>query len=115
MWCNPPYEDLDAVVAKIQMEGAKAILIAPEWEDEPFYKMMFEMEERHYYYKPGTYLFELDGYAVPLRKWGVYAMLVKGGKIQDPKTQEPQHFQKTSSSRRRHRRSLEMEAKRGKK
>jgi hypothetical protein len=37
IWCNPPFEDLEAVVDKIQEDGAAAILVVPDWRNQPFF------------------------------------------------------------------------------
>jgi hypothetical protein len=76
---------------------------------------MWKTVQRCYYYKVGTKFFELDGYNVPpLRKWGVWVVLMKGAQ-EDSEAEVAPEQRRTSSSRRRHRRRLEMEAKYGKK
>ena len=72
IWCNPPFEDLQWVVERIMSDGAKAILIAPDWRTDPFFKPMWEIVQRCYYYKPGIKFFELDDREVPLSGNGVY-------------------------------------------
>ena len=96
-------------------DGAKAILIAPDWRTDPFFKPMWEIVQRCYYYKPGIKFFELDDREVPpLRKWGVWAVLVKGTE-KEPAVKSVEEVRVTKSSKRRKRRGLAAEARQAKK
>ena len=112
LWCNPAYGDLDAVLAILKLDKSVAVVIAPDWRDEPFFPWMWEMAEACYYYRPGTLFFELAGKVVPLlKRWGVWAVKVRGdGQL--PKA-KPVGQQRTKSSRRRYRLQQKKQAQSG--
>ena len=74
--------------------------MAPDWRSEPWFPRMWLMVKKWKYFGIGTRMFELDGVGVnPLRRWGVWAMYLKGGEVNAEREQP-----RTRSSRRRHRR-----------
>jgi hypothetical protein len=41
IWANPPFSELDRVIAKAHRDGAKMVLIAPDWKSTAYYKKMW--------------------------------------------------------------------------
>ena len=42
-WCNPPWELLDDLVAKLRQSGAAATVIAPYWPKKPWFHHLSQM------------------------------------------------------------------------
>jgi hypothetical protein len=112
IWANPPFSQLDKVVKKAKQEGARMILIAPDWRSEVYYTEMWPVVKRHYYYEKGTQFFELNGKAVGGLHWGVWAVYLDCTAQEDAqlRARAEEVDQRTNSSRRRWRRRLQKEA-----
>ena len=50
-FCHPPYSLMTAVVTKIKRSGAAALVVAPIWEQKPWYAELKRMAARTYRFK----------------------------------------------------------------
>ena len=41
LWMNPPFEDMLAVIKKIERDGAAVVLLAPDWRSKPWFTGCF--------------------------------------------------------------------------
>ena len=57
LWINPPFECLDEVVTKIQVESARAVLIVPEWRKESWWNRLQPMVVQSMQLTKGTGIF----------------------------------------------------------
>ena len=55
---EPPFSLLDEVVEKIRNDGAKAVLIMPQWEGHRFFEEVQPMIFRKHIYPKGTRVFD---------------------------------------------------------
>jgi hypothetical protein len=56
-WCNPPWELLDDLVAKLRQSGAAATIIAPYWPKKPWFAHLEEMSSETVVMPPSKDLF----------------------------------------------------------
>jgi hypothetical protein len=105
IWANPPFSDLDRVVAKVRADQARVLLVAPDWDNWKFYKEMWAMCEDYCCYPEGSKVFEIDGREMPGVRWTVWAVLLDGTR-DNRKFGTPLEVRKTDSSRRRRRRKV---------
>ena len=76
LWANPPFSKIDQVIEKAQKEGARIILILPDWPSQQWFGEVWKHAQRYHYYPETTPLFELDSLPMPpTLKWGVWAIL----------------------------------------
>ena len=75
---NPPFSYLNLVVNKIHNEGARAILIMPQWDDHSYFKDVQHMILRKCVYPEGSRVFERKGGATAGIRWPLWAVLVDG-------------------------------------
>ena len=54
MWCNPPYSMLGRVVEKIKTDGARGILIAPDWQTREWWGPLEDLVTRNLYFPKWT-------------------------------------------------------------
>ena len=71
---------MGSVVEKIKTDGARGILIAPDWQTREWWGPIKNLVQKSIYFPIGTRLFDTEkGPAGPIR-WGAWAMLVDGKK-----------------------------------
>ncbi len=56
-WCNPPWELLDDLVAKLRQSGAAATVIVPFWPKKPWFVHLAEMSSESVDMPPSRDLF----------------------------------------------------------
>ena len=74
----PEFSLLGPVVKKLQKDGAKTVLICPDWRTTWFWKAVQKNVLRRCYYAKGSKIFQLPGKHVADVKWGVWAYYVDG-------------------------------------
>ena len=84
MWCNPPFFKLQQVVDKVRQDGAKCILVMPNWPTQPWFQSAQEMATKKVFYHPGSEIFDVDKGKVGGVRWGVWAMLLDGTRTKKP-------------------------------
>ena len=79
LWINPPFEVMEQVVAKIKDDGARAIIIAPNWPHLRWFKELQKLMVGQYLFGEKEKIFIRNG-AEEMRKprWRVWAYLVDG-------------------------------------
>ena len=83
LWINLPFECLDLIVNKIQMDMAKAVLIVPEWKEKSWWKRLQQIVVQSLQLPGGTGIFLQRGKrAMRAPKWKTWAFLVDGRKAQ---------------------------------
>ena len=78
VWMNPPFSLLDSVVDKIKNDGAQAILIMPQWEDQRYFEEVQPMILKKCVYSKGAKVFEQKEGAMPGIRWPIWAAFVNG-------------------------------------
>ena len=78
MLVNAPFSLLDNVVKNIRKDGAKAVLIMPQWEGHHFFEEVQPMIIRKHIYPKGTRVLEQKDGAMAGVRWPVWAALVDG-------------------------------------
>ena len=73
---NPPFSELDRVIAKSHRDGAKMVLISPDWKSTDYYKKMWQYAQRYHYYDQGTDFFGIEGRSSGPTRWGVWAVYI---------------------------------------
>ena len=80
LWINPPFERMQEVVDKIVHDGARAVVVAPCWDETaPWFETLNEMSE-NYFEIPHHWKLFVDQFGIPLpqRHWKTTAFLVDG-------------------------------------
>ena len=85
LWLNPPFGVLKQVLNKLILEKLKAVLIAPHWPGEDFFKLAQPFIQKKYYYKAGQQFFEESGEIMGSLPWPVWGWLIDGGNGKDVK------------------------------
>ena len=108
LWINPPYSALDRTIDKVIRDGAEAVLVLPDWQSTSWWKDIQKYVLRHYFYPPGTKVFNLEGTEFDAGvRWGVWSYYVQ---VDGPHCGENRRavqsvtYQKTRSARRRRQR-----------
>ena len=78
LWMNPPFGVLWEVVDKIVEDGARVILICPNWPRDKWWKKLRALAVDEVWYPKGTKIFIREGELMPGTKLGVHAYLVDG-------------------------------------
>ena len=78
LWLNPPFSELDQVLAKMEEDHAHGVLILPAWTQKEFYTTALNMTLRHIEFPAGTKMFELYGEEVGVTRWPVIAAYICG-------------------------------------
>lgn len=117
IWANPPFSMLQQVVEKIKRDGAKVLLVCPDWRSCSWWKSLQEHVVRRHYYPKGTAVFELDKKPVGGIRWGLWAYYVDGSVEKEDEYMETNkeysvaelegEWQDTPSYRRRQRRKMQ--------
>lgn len=107
LWLNPPFSVLGKVVEKVAADAAKVVLICPHWTDQQWFYDVQKMIVKRFFFKKGTFLFEVRDGAVNGIPWGVWALLLDGGKDEYPvralekmDEEDPKYARSSSSTRR---------------
>lgn len=111
LWCNPPFSRMGEVVAKIKLDQARAVLIAPNWKNQDWFDELPEITIKRYFYPKGTRMFEVEDGPVGGTPWPVWALLVDGAKCWNPQQLEEEgYLQNTEAKGRRKRRKAKTDA-----
>jgi len=78
LWMNPPFGQLKEVAHKILGDGARVVLVCPNWPREVWWKKLKPFVVDEVWYPRGTKFFTRDGKVMQGTKWGVHAYLVDG-------------------------------------
>ena len=107
IWCNPPYSQIDKVVIKMLADGARGVVVVPDWKT-PWLQVLHKIASKEIWYPAGSEVFELNGRPAGPTKWPIYAFLVCGFVV-DARPDgleggEQRQQQETDAARRRRRR-----------
>ena len=79
LWITPPFEKMDQVLDKIVEDGARAILIAPDWKQQKWHRWLQLLSLNTTPTDKKVKLYMNDtGRIFPQQKWGTTAYLVDG-------------------------------------
>ena len=79
LWVNAPFEHLGRVTSKLVRDGARAVVVVPEW-NEWWFRTLRSMSVREYKVPRERKIFTQGGGVAPLpqREWNTWAFLLPG-------------------------------------
>ena len=76
LWMNTPFGRLKEVVQKILRDGARVVLVCPNWPRDVWGKKVQPFVVDEVWYPKGSKVFLRDGKLIRGTRWGVHAYLV---------------------------------------
>ena len=81
VWCNPPFSKFNEVVMKWLAEGARGIIVSPDWQA-PWQQDVTKISRKQKWYPAGVEFFELKGKIVGPTRWPVNVFFIDGFQLQ---------------------------------
>ena len=60
LWANPPFSQLDRVLAKVVLSPCKIVLVTPNWPGRPWRSLLDKLAVAQFHVPPGTPLYQTD-------------------------------------------------------
>ena len=108
VWLNPPFSKLQDTVMKVIADGARGVMVAPDWSSS-WLQVLLQISKKKLYYSVGEEFFELHGNPAGPIRWGIHFVLLddfvlKPCAVQCEEEIENQVGRMTKAARRRSRR-----------
>ena len=70
IWCNPPYSQIDKVVIKLLADGARGVVVVPDWKT-PWLQVLHKSVSKEIWYHAGSEFLKLNGRPARPTKWPI--------------------------------------------
>jgi len=79
LWCNPPFEMLAQITAKLIAEKGRMVLVCPDWPSQGWLHSIQKHVLRRMLVPKGTLFFELDGRPTGPTQWDTWVFWIEAG------------------------------------